>query len=46
MKVYINDKTGKKKLVKVELVKRNIRTVLVKLPDGNIIKRKLEEVVE
>ncbi len=46
MKVYINNKKGKKELIKVELVKRNKRTVLVKLPDGNIIKRKIEEVIE
>lgn len=44
MQVYINDKNSKRKLVSVKLVKTNKRTVLVKLPDGNIIKRKKEEV--
>lgn len=45
MKVYVNDKKGKRKLIKAEIIKRNKRTVLVKLSDGNIIKRKIEEVV-
>lgn len=46
MKVYINDKKGKRKLIKAELIKHNKRTVWVKLLDGNIIKRKIEEVKE
>ena len=44
MQAYINDKNGKRKLIKAELVKRNKKTVWVKLSDGNIIKRKNEEI--
>ena len=40
MKVYINDKSGKRKLVEVELIEDRKTTVLVKLPDGNVIVRK------
>lgn len=37
--VYLNAKSGRK-LVTIEVVKENILTVLVRLPDGNVIKRK------
>jgi hypothetical protein len=40
MKVYLNDKDGKRKVVEAELVKEREHTVRVKLPDGNIITRK------
>ncbi len=40
MKVYINDKNGKRKLIDAELIKDKKTTVLVKLPDGNVIVRK------
>lgn len=40
MKVYINDKNGKRKLITVELIENRKLTVLVKLPDGNVIVRK------
>ena len=42
MKVYINDKDRSKprKLIEAELVKEFPTYFLVKLPDGNIIKRK------
>lgn len=39
MKVYINNKGGRK-LVEAELIKENKATVIVKLPDGNIVSRK------
>lgn len=39
MKVYINDKGGRK-LVEAELIKETKTTVIVKLPDGNIVSRK------
>ncbi len=40
MKVYINTKEGKRKLVEVKLIKDRGTTILVKLPDGNEIVRK------
>jgi hypothetical protein len=41
MRVFINDgKSGERKLVEAELIKDNKSTMLVKLPDGNIILRK------
>ena len=46
MKAYINDKDGKRKLVPVKVIKTNLRSLLVKLPDGKVIKRKREEVVK
>lgn len=39
MKVYINSKDGKRKLVEVELITENAHTLIVRLPDGNIIRR-------
>jgi hypothetical protein len=39
LKVYINNKGGRK-LVEAELIKENKATVIVKLPDGNIVSRK------
>ncbi len=39
MKVYVNDKNGRK-LVEAELIKENKATVIVRLPDGNIVSRK------
>jgi len=46
MKTYVNGKNEKRKLVSVTVIKTNLRSFLVKLPDGNIIKRKREEVIE
>ena len=40
MKVYLNSKGGERKLVEAELVRENRSTIIVKLPDGNIISRK------
>ena len=40
MKVYVNDNKGGRKLVEAELIKENKATVIVKLPDGNIVSRK------
>jgi hypothetical protein len=40
MKVLINDKDGKRKEVEAQLIKETTTTVIVKLPDGNIISRK------
>jgi hypothetical protein len=40
MKVYVNDKEGKRKVVEAELIKDRATTILVKLQDGNIITRK------
>lgn len=40
MKVYINDRNGRR-LVDGEVVKRNPKTVWVRLSGGRIIKRKL-----
>ena len=39
MKVYVNGKNGRK-LVEAELIKETKTTVIVKLPDGNIVSRK------
>jgi len=46
MQAYINDKNRKRKLIPITIIKTNKRTFLVKLPDGNIIKRKKEEVIK
>jgi hypothetical protein len=41
VKVFINgEKNGERKLVEVDVVKENQSTIIVKLPDGNIISRK------
>lgn len=42
VKVYLDDGkwTGKRKLVECELVEDRPTTVVVKLPDGNLITRK------
>lgn len=40
MKVYINGKGGERQLVEAELLKSNSSTIIVRLPDGNIISRK------
>ncbi len=40
MKVYVNDKKGKRKIVEAELIKKRATTILVRLPDGRIITRK------
>lgn len=40
MKIYLNDKENKRKIVEAEVIKENTHTILVKLPDGNIISRK------
>jgi hypothetical protein len=42
LKVYINSKNrnNPRQLVDVELIKENNTTVVVKLPDGNVIIRK------
>ena len=44
----LNKETGKIKTITetVELVKKNDKTVLVKLVNGDIIKRKLRDIVE
>ena len=39
MKIYLNDKDGKRQVVDAELIRENSLTVLVKLIDGNVIKR-------
>lgn len=39
MKIYLNDKEGKRQVVEATLVADRPTTILVKLPDGNIIKR-------
>lgn len=40
MKVYINDnETGGRQIVDAELIKERATTILVKLPDGNVITR-------
>jgi len=43
-----NKETGKTKVIteKVELIKKNDKTVLVKLGNGDVIKRKLKDVME
>jgi len=40
IKVYLNDKDNKRKIVTAELLKDNKTSIIVRLPDGNIIKRK------
>lgn len=40
MKVYINKPNGGRELVNCELIENRKFTVLVRLPDGNIIIRK------
>ena len=41
MRVLINNgKGGERKLVEAELIRENQSTIIVKLPDGNIISRK------
>ena len=40
MKVYLNDKSNKRKIVNAELLEDRKYSVLVALPDGNIIVRK------
>lgn len=40
MKVYINSEDGVRKLVEVKVVSETDTLLWVKLPDGNIIKRK------
>ena len=40
MKIYLNDKDGKRKIINAELIKERESTILVKLPDGNVIIRK------
>jgi len=44
MKIYLNDKEGKRKIVDVELIERKKYGATVKLPDGNIIKRKNKDI--
>jgi hypothetical protein len=39
LKVYVNDKNGRK-LVEAELIKENKATIIVRLPDGNVVSRK------
>jgi hypothetical protein len=39
MKIYLNDKDGKRKVVEAELVKDRELSVLVRLAYGNIISR-------
>jgi hypothetical protein len=40
LKVYINDnETGGRQIVDAELIKERATTILVKLPDGNVITR-------
>lgn len=51
LKVYLNNKDEKgnitgKKVVEVELVERRKTKIKVKLPDGNIIERKLRDIVK
>ena len=43
-----NRETGKTKTITetVELIKKNDKTILVKLGNGDIIKRKLKDIVE
>jgi len=39
VKVYLNDPKGGRRIVEALLLKRNKKTLLCELPDGNIIKR-------
>lgn len=40
MKVYINNKEDKRKIVEVELIEKRKTTIVVRLPDGRIVTRK------
>ena len=40
IKVFVNDGVGKRKVLNAELLKDRPRSVLVALPDGNIVVRK------
>lgn len=40
MKVFVNDGAGGRKLVEAELIKSRDTTIVVRLPDGNLITRK------
>jgi hypothetical protein len=40
MKVYINGMGGERRLVEAELIRENKATIIVRLPDGNVISRK------
>jgi hypothetical protein len=40
VKVLINDGIGKRKVVEAEVIQDRKTTILVRLPDGNIITRK------
>ena len=40
MKVYVNNKGGGRRLVETELIRETRTTVIVRLPDGNVISRK------
>ena len=40
MKVYVNDKADKRRIVDAELIKETKITVIVKMPDGKVISRK------
>ena len=40
VKVYVNGQGGERKLVEVDLIKENKATIIVRLPDGNVISRK------
>lgn len=45
MKVYVNDKeSGGRKLIDCELMQKRVSSVIVKLPDGNIILRKRRDI--
>jgi len=40
IKVYLNTKKDKRRIVKAELLETRATTVLVRLPDGTVIVRK------
>lgn len=40
MKILINDKNRQRKIIEADLIKERETTIVVKLPDGNIITRK------
>lgn len=40
MKVYVNDKADKRRVIDAELIQETKTTVIVKMPDGKIISRK------
>jgi hypothetical protein len=46
MKVYLNDKDNKRKIVNAELIKKREHSSLVKLPDGNIIVRRNKDIIK